>query len=260
MDGRKPLLAGLAAACLIATGCVTTRGETEHNAKTIVAFADMQAAGGFSGDQTPEVLARYRHEAQLGYLEAIKKEPRYQPAYLGLARLQMATGDTVAGMGTYQQALQLGDKNAGLWHEVGMAQCKLKQWDAGVASLRKALEFDPNSVPYSAALGFALVMGGKRDEGFAMMVKLGGEAKAHRDMAKLMAHQGDSDGAKFHLAEAAKLAPPKPLEEAPREDVRQVGYGTPGAAPTIIQAGVVQGAEPRRLPIPPTPVLSIRGQ
>jgi tetratricopeptide (TPR) repeat protein len=276
MDCRKTLITGLATACLLAAGCVTTRGEVEHNARTMVAFGDMQASGGFTGETSPEQQAIFRHEAQLAYLAAMKKDPKYLPAYLGLARLQKASGDHVAAVGTYQQALKLEERNAGLWHEVGMTQCKLRQWEPGIASLKKAVEFDPNNGQYRSALGCSLVMAGKTDEGFAILVQAGGPAKAHMDMAKLRSHQGQSELAKLHLAEAAKIDPNLPglskpaAEPAPRSEVVQTNYTAPQpkppaptAAPTIIQAGVVQKDPPPSKPaieVPPLPVLSIRSK
>jgi tetratricopeptide (TPR) repeat protein len=275
MDCRRRLITGLAAACLMAAGCVTTRGEVEHNARTMVAFGDMQASGGFTGESSPEQQAVFRHEAQLAYLAAMKKDPKYLPAYLGLARLQKASGDHVAAVGTYQQALKLEERNAGLWHEVGMTQCKLRQWDAGIASLKKAVEFDPNNGQYRSALGCSLMMAGKTDEGFAVLVQAGGPAKAHLDMAKLRSHQGQGELAKSHLAEAAKLDPTLPgvskpaAEPAPRSEVVQASHTAPAAppaapsAPTIIQAGVVQKEAPApksAIDVPPLPVLSIRSE
>ncbi|MGL4550826.1 MAG: tetratricopeptide repeat protein [Gemmataceae bacterium] len=278
MDCRKALVSGVAAACLLATGCVTTptrNGGMEHNARTIVAFGDLQAAGGFAGESAPEKQGVLRHEAQLAYLEAMKVDPRYLPAYLGLARLHKANGDLVAAVGTYQQALQLEERNAGLWHEVGMTQCKLRQWDAGIESLKKAAGLDPANGQYRSALGCSLVMAGKPEEGFGVLAQAGGPAKAHLDMAKLLGHQGNQEQARLHLAEATRLDPalpglPRPAaDESPRGEIMQAGYAAaappaPGAAPTIIQAGVVQKEQPEaaaaRVPIdlPPLPTLSIR--
>lgn len=273
MDGRKVVLSGLTLACLLVTGCVTVphRGDAAHKAKTYTAFGDMQAAGGFKGNTDPEAQKVFQHEAELAYLEAIKVDPRYVPAYLGLARLHKAKGDSVAALGVYQQTLQLEERNAGIWHEVGMLQCKLKKFEEGIQSLSKALELDPDNSKYKMALGGSLVLAGRPDEGFRHLASLKGEAKAHLDLAKIYDAQGRTDYAERHVVEARRLDPgilgplpadakPLPAQDLPPsgEVIRttyQPAAEAPPATPPVIQNGV---------PLLPTgsgpdqPTLSIR--
>ncbi|MFQ3593614.1 MAG: tetratricopeptide repeat protein [Gemmataceae bacterium] len=293
MDGRKVVLSGLTLACLLASGCVTVphRGETTHKATTLVAFADMQAAGGFKGNVDDQTRAQFQHEARLAYLEAIKVDPRHLPAYLGLARLHKAQGDFVAALGVYQQALELEGRNAGLWHEVGMTQCKLKKYDDAIASLKRALEFDPNNPKYKMALGGAMVLGGKPEVGFQVIASLKGEARAHVDLAKIYDAQGMTELAERHVAEAYRLDPnalnpavpshakPLPLQDLPQSsDVVRTTYQLPGssaagvapsanlldpasvpAAPPTIHNGV-PAPQPAAAPSQAPPVLSIRSR
>jgi Tfp pilus assembly protein PilF len=276
MDGRKVILTGLALACLVATGCVTVphRGETAHKAKTFTAFGDMQAAGGFKGTNDPEAQNALRHEAELAYLEAIKVDPRYIPAYLGLARLHKAKGDSVAALGVYQQALQLENRNAGLWHEVGMTQCKLKKYEEGIQSLKKALEMDPDNSKYKMALGGSLVLAGQPEQGFRLLASLKGEAKAHLDLARIYDSQGLNDHAAEHLVEARRLDPnilaplPTDAKPLPPQDLPPTGevirttYQPPVEAAPATQPVIQNG-----VPLPSNvtsgealPVLSLRGK
>jgi tetratricopeptide (TPR) repeat protein len=288
MDGRKCLLSGLALACLVATGCVTVphRGATTHKATTLVAFGDLQAAGGFKGNVDAETRSMFQHEAQLAYLEAIKTDPRHLPAYLGLARLHKAKGDFVAALGVYQQALEMENRNAGLWHEVGMTQCKLKKYDEAVVSLNKSLEFDPSNAKYKMALGGAMVLGGKPEEGFRVIASLKGEARAHVDIARIYDAQGMTEQAERHVAEANRIDPgalnpatpgnarPLPPQDLPAQpEVVRTTYQSaapaipapsPGTTLPTIQNGAVPTAPAAPATMPPAdgspPVLSIRSR
>lgn len=268
MYARRCLATALALFGLVMTGCVTLTG-TEHNARTIVAFGDLQAAGGFTGETTPEKQAVLRHEAQLAYLQAIKVEPKYLPAYLGLARLQKANRDYVAAIGTYQQALQLEDRNAGLWNEVGNLYCKMQQWDAGIDCLRKAVAFDPGNTGYRSTLGYWLVMAGNPDEGFDVLAQTSGEAKAHLDMARLRAHQGQTEQSKLHLAEAQRLNPnltgltgstvmESGAYQRPGDGAAQIGTMTQPARLAETSGSEDRGDDTPRSPGSEPPVLSIR--
>jgi tetratricopeptide (TPR) repeat protein len=285
MDGRKVVLTGLSLACLLATGCVTVphRGTTTHKATTLVAFADLQSAGGFKANSDPETRNMLQHEAQLAYLEAIKVDPRHLPAYLGLARLHKAKGDHVAALGVYQQALELEGRNAGLWHEVGMIQCKLKKYDDAVVSLNKSLEFDPSNTKYKMALGGALVLGGKPEEGFRVIAAMKGEARAHVDLARIYDAQGLTDQAERHVAEAHRLDPnalnpatptnakPLPAQDLPNNpEVLRTTYQSPAPTTTPAPVGTpstppaIQNGPPAMPPSPPEgdgpPLLSIRSR
>jgi len=282
MQGRKVVLSGLTLACLLASGCVTVphRGATTHKATTLVAFGDMQASGGFKGNVDDETRAQLQHEARLAYLEAIKVDPRHLPAYLGLARLHKAQGDYVAALGVYQQALELESRNAGLWHEIGMAQCKLKKYDDAVASLSRALEFDPNNSKYKMALGGAMVLAGKPAEGFQVIAALKGEARAHADLAKIYDAQGLTEQAERHVAEAMRLDPrvlqptvpssakPLPAQDMPQTpDVVRTTYQTPASTGPAAPPQIYNGLPPTEAATPPAapdassaPVLSIRSR
>ena len=134
-----------------------------------MAFGDFRAAAGFAAENAPAQQQQYREEAKLSYAKAIEVDPKYMPAYAALARLQEACEDHAGAMAVYEQAMKQNDHDASLWHEMGMCQCRLKNWGPGVENLRKASELDPKNTQYGRTLGLALARTGQVEEGFSVL-------------------------------------------------------------------------------------------
>lgn len=273
MDRHRGLVLGLALAIATAAGCVTTKQDgIVPKAPTCVAFGDLRSSTALNQGLAPEQRQVAREEARGAYLKAIEVDPKHLPAYLALARLHRACDDTSAALSTYQEAIKLADRSPVLWHEMAMCHCKARQWEAGVAGLKKAVELDPNNRQYASALGYALVMAGHPQDGLAVLARLNGEAKAHLEMARLMQHANQLEQARLHLAEAARLDPTLPElssamaqhDATPSREITQTRYiapptaPAPAAPPTVIQAGTTQ--PPQEINLPSPPVLSIRSR
>jgi tetratricopeptide (TPR) repeat protein len=302
MDGRN--LRNLAWVLLALTcGCASWSGALRpgaggdaaaHKAPTYEAYANLAAAAAFAPKegQGPQQQAQFREEAKAGYNKAIEVDPKYVPAYLGLARLQSRCEDYAGALATYDRALKVAPDNAALWHERGVCQCKQKNWQDAVTSFQKACELNPGDRQYVTMFGYTLGRAGRFQESLAVLAKVGGEAKAHYDLARLMRHMNQPELAKQQAALAlskdpgfadarqllleleggakpaiqttayqAPAAPPKgPDEPAPRAEgpVIENSARTAPAPATEASAGG-QSGEGKPIRIPPRPVI-IPGQ
>lgn len=293
MDGRnlRYLVCGL---LTLACGCTNQGGllrwgrEPEHKAGTYVAYADLGAAAGFSPQQGPQQQAQFREEAKLAYLKAIEVDPKHLPAYVGLARLQTRGEDHQGALATYDLALKLAPRDAGLWHERGLVQCRQKNWQDALASLQKACELSPGNNQFLTTLGYTLGRAGRLQESLAALTQAEGEAKAHYDLARLLRHMNQPALAKEHaalamskdasldgparlLAEMEGRAQPAAIQRTdyreavpaqPAPEVVNTATTAPVAAPSAASPGSEAGAkanpvagpregQPIRLPRPP---------
>jgi TolB-like protein/DNA-binding winged helix-turn-helix (wHTH) protein/Tfp pilus assembly protein PilF len=117
-------------------------------------------------------------EASIPYFEdAIKRDPNFAPAYVGLANAYSNLGTVFIGgppqetrakvVSAAEKALEV-DPDLAEAH-VLLADVKQKQWQwaAAEAEYRRALELDPNSAPAYEGLGLWLVCQGRASEAVA---------------------------------------------------------------------------------------------
>lgn len=245
MDCRRPV--GLFVALLVtACGCTSslpmlrtsgTRIDPDadmiHKAPTYVAFGDFRARSAEAPETTPEGKRQLREEAKLAYQKAIEVDPKYLPAYVSLARVQLASEDHPAATQTYGKALAICPGDSLLHFELGMCQCRMKEWPAALASMRKAMELEPSNRQYATGMGLALARAGQWDEAFAILERVNGQAKAHYDLARMLTHVGQQPDKALQHAAAAVAADPR--FEAARTLLAELEQGKtkpPAPAPT----------------------------
>lgn len=221
MDCRKPLVVVLGLLVGVA-GCTTTLpgvrpdtatqlvgedGGVIHKAPTYVAFGDFRAKSAQSTEHTPAQRQQFREEARLSYLKAIEVDPKYVPGYVALARFQQACEDHGSAVAVYQKALNLAPRDAALWFELGMCQCRARDWTAALASMRKAAELEPANRKYATIAGYALARAGQWEEAYGVLSRVNGAARAHYDLARMLAHVQKADDARQHAQAALAMDP-----------------------------------------------------
>jgi tetratricopeptide (TPR) repeat protein len=285
MDCRKSLFLALTlfagsggCASLLPTR-VAVSDDKAHKPATYVAFADYRASASCTQGINPAEQQQFREEAKLSYLKAIEVDPNHLPAYLGLARLQQTCEDHGAAAATYERALRLRPQDSSLWFEHGICQCRAKNWNAAIQSLRKACELDPANRQYATTLGFTLARAGMYNDSFAVLARQFGEARAHSDLARMLHHLNQPELAR----QQAMMALSKdPLEQAARtllasldqtraarspgraghkDEIQIVSYTDPANQQQLQPAawnttGSTDGAA-RQIRVPPLPVISI---
>lgn len=234
-----------------------------HQASTYVAFADFKAVAGFAKDVPPDTQKLAREEARLSYLKAIEVDAKHLPAHLGLARLLTACEDHAAAAKTYGKALELAGTNAGLWYELGMSQCRQRNWNSAITSLSKAVELAPSVPQYVNHLGLTLARAGRLEEAFTQLSRLHGDAKAHYDLARMLKHMNQPALARKHAEQA--LSKKQNYQEAhlllvslteqkqPAKAVQTANYTPPGPLPAMPGANPAPVVTPQQAAHVPQP-------
>src|SRR5262245_25783144 len=248
----------LACGCTSVTGMLRSRKADDgvaHKAPTFEAYANLGATAGFAPQHAPQQQAEFREEAKLAYLKAIEVDPKYLPAYVGLARLQTRCEDYAGALATYDKALKLAPQDASLWHERGLCSCRQKNWAEAITNMQKAVDLSPGNGPYRTALGYTLGRAGRFPESLAVLTKAEGEAKAHYDIARLLQHVNQTELAKQHVAFAISKDPNLPgarqlldaLEGRGPKAIQTVGYQevVPNQpAPAVVNRATTTSARP----------------
>jgi tetratricopeptide (TPR) repeat protein len=298
MDCRKSLLLALglltgAAGCSsllpvqpAGTEAAAAGEEKLHKPETYAAFANYRATAGFTQGVDPAAQQQYREDARRSYLKAIEIDRKYLPAYIGMLKLQQACEDHAGAVATCEQAVQLAPEDATLWFELGMCQCRIKNWNSAVQALRKACELDPANRQYATMFGFTLARAGMYNDSFYVLSRLNGEGKAHADLARMLNHLNQpqlareqavlaltkdpsAQSARTLLASLDKpvAAPaPSPAPAEKHDNIQIVSYTEPASSRPVQQAAPANNsATPeegngRAIQLPPPPVISIHSR
>jgi tetratricopeptide (TPR) repeat protein len=174
---------------------------------TLVAYGNLYersaAEPNYSSAERDQLLG----QARRSYQQALKVDPKNVPATLALARLYVNTNDAEQAVLTYRKALELDGKNAAVWHELGMYQARLKNWQAAVEGLNTAVQLEPSNKQYSQSLGFCLGRAGYFAESYKVFQQLEGDASAHYNVGRMLAHVNQPELAKQHLRLALQANP-----------------------------------------------------
>jgi tetratricopeptide (TPR) repeat protein len=201
---------------------------------TCVAFGEFDEKAALEPNRSSADKERLLDQARRAYQQALELEPNYLPALKGLARVYIARNDEQRVVATFQQAIKLYPKDAGLVLELGMWHARRREWDAALIQLRTAHDLDPENRQCANMLGYCLARTGRFDESIAVFTKAGGEAQAHFNLARMLHHMQQDELSKQHaqlalqkdpqLKEAAQLLVElsAKVEEAPQPRV-----GTP---------------------------------
>jgi tetratricopeptide (TPR) repeat protein len=249
-------------------GTTGNKGETAHRPETYVSFGDMRARAASQPETSAAQAQQLKEEARLAYQQALVVDPNYAPAHRALARLFDAMEDYPHALASYQKALELNDKDAACWYEVGLCQARQKDWNGALGSFQRAVELDPDNRQYANTLGFLLARLNRHQEALEVFTRVNGPAKAHYNLARALAHVGQIDLAREHLRLAMTLDPKLPVDQkwlaeitgaAPAgQAIQTVGYSPAPTDPGPGQA--IASAPPapvRAIPVPPLPIISI---
>ncbi len=172
---------------------------------TLVAFASLKEK---AATDSPAEREANLDRAQSAYQQALKMDPKYVPAHLGLAWLLECRGDHKGALASYREVLKLAPDDPRNWLEVGMCHARHKEWKEAIAHMRKAQQLNPTNSKCNKALGLCLARSGDPDEALLYLMKAEGEAQAHLTVARMMHHLKRDDVSKKY-ARQALVADPK---------------------------------------------------
>jgi tetratricopeptide (TPR) repeat protein len=153
--------------------------------------------------ERPQLLRQASDE----FVKALTADPKYLPAYAGLARCQELGGEYDKAMLTYKKAQEIAPKEPGVWYERGMCQARAKEYNAAIESLKTAVRLAPDNPAYAKVLGFTLARAGQFDEGLTWLKRAMNEADAHFNLAQMLAHLEQFDLSQRHVQIAVQLNP-----------------------------------------------------
>jgi tetratricopeptide (TPR) repeat protein len=204
MDCRKSLWLALSLA-LAGGGC--TSGP-DLKARTEVAFADFRVRDAASrSDILPAQKEAELDRARIAYKHALEIDPDCKEAYAGLGNMYAALGNTDRAVQIYTQALQKYPRDAFLWFNLGMCQCRKKDLDAGLASLKKAQGLDPDNRVFVRTLGLALARAGRCQESEACLKQVMSPAEAQYTVARMLHHVGQDEQSRQYCQRALQANP-----------------------------------------------------
>ncbi len=171
---------------------------------------------------------RALRQAEEAYENALRADPHYVPALLGLARVYQQTGRPDAALELYRQLTELAPDNPSVWNDMGLCYKNLGDLVEAEHCLRKAISLDPMRDLYRNNLAYVLACMGYYDQAWHEFRRAVGPALAHYNLAVVAYELGDHVTALKHATEA--LALNKDLEPA-RDLLRRLQEATHQGAP-----------------------------
>ena len=151
-----------------------------------------------------------RDRARKAYQQAIKIDPNYLDAYLGLAKLYLALEDDEHAIATLTTASKVHPESGGVWFLLGMVYSKRKSWEPALAYLNRAAQLEPENRTYVDTLGHALAHSGKPEEALKVYMRVNPEAKAYYEVARVMQHRNLPEMSRQYLEMALQKNPQMP--------------------------------------------------
>ena len=132
-------------------------------------------------------------------------------AALTLARASYERADRTATDAAYRRALDLREKSATVYNNLGVVACSMSRWSEAADHCRKSLEIDPSFAPAHHNLGLALKGQGKWSEAvqqFREAIRLGPDlAPPHYHLGEIRAFVGELDEAIAEYRQALRIDP-----------------------------------------------------
>jgi tetratricopeptide (TPR) repeat protein len=176
-------------------------------ASTCVAFGAISEQTAADPKRPPVERDQMRERARKAYQQALDIDPKNRSALTGLARLYDEQGDHERAVDTFRKAAKAHPKEASAWFDLGMCHARHKEWEPALENLRKAVEGEPGNRQYSNAYGFCLARAGRYEESLAAFRKVGGDAEAHYNLARMLHHVKEEELSKQHVQLALHLSP-----------------------------------------------------
>jgi len=138
-------------------------------------------------------------EARKHFSSVKDKEPTNVDAMLGLARIEMATGDAAKAEQGFKQALSLDSNSLDANYGIGQFYGSQNRWSEAIDPLTKAMLGAPDNAEYRFHLAVALTHTGDVDSALPHFIRTVGDAEAHYNVALILKDQNNLDLAERHF-------------------------------------------------------------
>jgi tetratricopeptide (TPR) repeat protein len=139
-------------------------------------------------DVPPQLQQSMRDQARMSYSQALDQEPKNLEALLSLARLAEVEGDNEHVKQYLTRAAQEHPKEAVVWYQAAMYHAKCKEFQQAIENLKHASQLAPQNREVTITLGRMLARAGQIDQSVACLTKVMGNARAHYDVGRMLAH------------------------------------------------------------------------
>ncbi|HET6573106.1 MAG TPA: tetratricopeptide repeat protein [Fimbriiglobus sp.] len=176
---------------------------------------------------------RLLDSARQKYQRALKTEPHYKGAMVGLAELYAKTGNKDRAVATFREALQHAPKDHDLSYKMAVMQVNFHDWAGAVQSCQYALSLDPENRTYSRTYGYCQAQLGQFQQAGETLMKVMPEAKVRYFLGRVLIDQKrDAEGRQ--MIQAAVAQDPD-LQQA-KEFLAQLDTGAPTKPTDVKQA------------------------
>ncbi len=239
--------------------------------QVLVADADYKTGEAQAVEATPQQQQQLWELAHQEYDRALKVDPKYVPAYRGLARLYTVMQEHGQAVETYQKALRIEPKNGSLWYDLAMCHNTHKDWNAALDCLQKAAKIDPNNRNYSNAQGVILAKAGRYDESLSCFARTHGDAMGCYRLAQTLDRLQQPGMSRYYMEAALRKDPNiasslnPPVQQA---SYRDAAYQDPNVAvptpmpeadssptPVIVNSSPARGTPPSMRESDSTPTI-----
>jgi tetratricopeptide (TPR) repeat protein len=155
----------------------------KHPEKTLLAWARYQEDIG----EFAEARKMYR-ELQIAY-------PKSKEAWLGMARIELATGRTQQAHEILTKLVQDDPANVEVRLALGRMYAEQEKWDDALAAFEEACELSPDDQNCRYELGVAFAESGNYDQALTNLTYAVGEPAAHYNIGYLLYEKGRSEDA-----------------------------------------------------------------
>lgn len=146
-------------------------------------------------------------EARRHYTEIHRNEPENVDAILGLARINLVSGDAESAESTLKKAVKLAPDSPAAQSALGEFYASQGRWDEAVDPLSKAMLAAPHESSYRYQLAVALVHVGDIDSALPHFIRTVGDAEAHYNVGLVLNQEGHVEEARRHFEMALTKKP-----------------------------------------------------
>lgn len=196
--------------------------------ESCVTLGDLRLQFASEEGRAPLEVERLQEEARSAYQHALRLDPKFAPAYRGLARLYRATEELDKSRKTLEDGIAACPKDSMLRFELGMMMAQHKNWNDAIANFQKASELEPEKILYLNVLGYALARAGRIDESFHHFEKSFGAGRAHYNVARILHHMKRDEESKNHVRLALQVRPNWELATNLLAEIEHPGSTTTG--------------------------------
>ena len=146
-------------------------------------------------------------EAREHYSNVTDEQPENVDAILGLARVELASGNYGAAESGFKKALRLHPESASAHFGLGQFYASRNQWQDSVEPFTKAMLAEPENTTYRYHLAVALTHSGDVDSALPHFIRTVGDAEAHYNVGLILKNEGNLGQAERHFLLAVTKKP-----------------------------------------------------